>query len=737
MFRIADGREHFYQWDLDRQIIVEDESIVEVHFCNRTDDCSLVVEVIDGLAAVPNLILQKNFDVRVFGYDGKATRHDEVFKVKARSKPADYVYTETEVKNYDELAARIDEIERNGISEEIVTEAVENYLEKNPVDLTGYATEDYVDKAVKNVEVDLTGYATEDYVNKAIENIDIPESEKVDLTGYAKEQWVKDQGYLTEHQDLSSYATRTELNNVSNAIPTKVSQLTNDKNYLTKHQDISHLATIGQVQTVEGKIPTKTSQLTNDSGYLTQHQDLSGKADREHTHPSYALKTEIPSTEGLATEKYVDDAIDNIEIPEGESNIYFFNPNEIEWAEGTFDPTPAPDYLVEFAQKMFAGEKAVLYVAFDSTSGETRWTLSTTVVSTTSTTQKLIFSKGMSWYDIDKEVPVTQYYVYFSEYDGMWVIEDSTKFNRSVASVKYVDDAIAGIELPEGSNSKEVYYLDFSGVPGGLESAIAATPEMAEFAERYKAGENVCAYVNYGTVSTNSIQGYTPAVITRSVNTIKLTQPYLTPTIIESGNISTNYLTFYLKFKDNEWVQYGEITSTLALATKDYVDEAIAGIEIPESGGSSADLTNYYTKAETDQAIYNSKDAYYLDFSNATLENQPATEEMIEFATRFMEGENVCAYVQGNNAGLQGWQPITVKRGKTNVTLTTNAVDPVQIEAGTATHFYSYKIINHSTDGWVYVCSNSYNISIATTNYVDDAIQTALSGIATAEGGAY
>lgn len=36
-------------------------------------------------------------------------------------------------------------------------------------------------------------------------------------------------------------------------------------------------------------IPTKVSQLTNDSGYLTQHQDISGKADSTALN-SYMLK---------------------------------------------------------------------------------------------------------------------------------------------------------------------------------------------------------------------------------------------------------------------------------------------------------------------------------------------------------------------------------------------------------------------------------------------------------------
>lgn len=135
MFKIADGRESFYQWDLDRQVIVEDKSIVEVHFCNRTDDCSLVVEVVDGLANVPNILLQSSFDIRVFGYDGKATLHDKKFKVNARTKPADYTYKETEIKSYEYLENKIREIEEQGWSDEIVEKSVTEYMYANPLSI--------------------------------------------------------------------------------------------------------------------------------------------------------------------------------------------------------------------------------------------------------------------------------------------------------------------------------------------------------------------------------------------------------------------------------------------------------------------------------------------------------------------------------------------------------------------------------------------------------------------------
>ena len=75
--------------------------------------------------------------------------------------------------------------------------------------------------------------------------------------------------------------TLETINNINNDIPSKTSELVNDsgfltsvpseyvtdselndKGYLTEHQDISNKAD-------KSEIPTKTSQLTNDSGYLT------------------------------------------------------------------------------------------------------------------------------------------------------------------------------------------------------------------------------------------------------------------------------------------------------------------------------------------------------------------------------------------------------------------------------------------------------------------------------------
>ncbi len=107
MFKILNGREHFYQWDLNQKLLVEDTTVNEVHFCTRACSEALVVEVKeeDGarIAEVPNILLQKAFDLKAYAYTGEDyTKVCETFEVVGRTKPTEYIYTETDVKRYDE-----------------------------------------------------------------------------------------------------------------------------------------------------------------------------------------------------------------------------------------------------------------------------------------------------------------------------------------------------------------------------------------------------------------------------------------------------------------------------------------------------------------------------------------------------------------------------------------------------------------------------------------------------------
>lgn len=116
MFKIYDGRETFYQWDINQKLIVEDDSITEVHFSNRSDNYSLVCDIQNEgdlrVVSVPNVLLQTNWPIRVYAYRKDHTEVSETFKVIEKDKPEDYVYTPDEVKTWEELNNRITELEK-------------------------------------------------------------------------------------------------------------------------------------------------------------------------------------------------------------------------------------------------------------------------------------------------------------------------------------------------------------------------------------------------------------------------------------------------------------------------------------------------------------------------------------------------------------------------------------------------------------------------------------------------
>lgn len=133
------------------------------------------------------------------------------------------------------------------------------------------------------------------WVNNAWELIG---STQIDLTGYATEDWVNTQiaNFLTESQitqlinnSLANYYTQEQVNNLLNnkadksSIPTKTSQLTNDSGYidntvnnLENYYQKSETYNQTQVNNLlnnkadKTEIPTKVSELENDEGYISE-----------------------------------------------------------------------------------------------------------------------------------------------------------------------------------------------------------------------------------------------------------------------------------------------------------------------------------------------------------------------------------------------------------------------------------------------------------------------------------
>lgn len=229
IFKIEDGREKFYQWDLNRRILVEDDSITQVHFANAATTTAYVVSVSAGMANVPNIILQQNFDIKVYGYDKEFTKFEKTFEVEKRSKPQDYVYTETEILNYETLANEIKEVKEN------IGTSIQDYLKENPisVDLSDYAKKEDIPS--------IAGLATEEYVNNKVQ-------------GLASTNYVDQAIAAVPQPDLSNYITNEELENNAKYFEQLIMFKVSQKGYQTAEEVNSKISNaLNAIGVAEGR----------------------------------------------------------------------------------------------------------------------------------------------------------------------------------------------------------------------------------------------------------------------------------------------------------------------------------------------------------------------------------------------------------------------------------------------------------------------------------------------------
>ena len=108
----------------------------------------------------------------------------------------------------------------SGLATKTELNDTKNILQSDMVTLSGSMAKSIEDSAIAiGTEIQNKNYASKTYVDNAVS------SSAVDLTGYATEQWVQSQGYLKEHQDISGLATKTELTSVSESVQTDITNL--------------------------------------------------------------------------------------------------------------------------------------------------------------------------------------------------------------------------------------------------------------------------------------------------------------------------------------------------------------------------------------------------------------------------------------------------------------------------------------------------------------------------------
>lgn len=182
---------------------------------------------------------------------GYLTEHQQVADV---AKTGDY----NDLINKPSIPTKVSQL-TNDNNYTTMTEVNAQGFLKEHQDLSGYALKTEIPTKVSELTNDKEYITNNELIEK-----DYVSNTELNAKQYTTMAAVEAKGYLTEHQDLSDYAVKSE-------IPTKVSQLVNDKQYTTK-ADVEAYDYV-------------TNEELAEKGYITDHQDLS----------SYAKKTDIPT----------------------------------------------------------------------------------------------------------------------------------------------------------------------------------------------------------------------------------------------------------------------------------------------------------------------------------------------------------------------------------------------------------------------------------------------------------
>jgi hypothetical protein len=308
---------------------------------------------------------------------------------------------------------------------------------------------------------------------------------------------------------------RNEGHALKSELPTKVSQLENDSKFITREEvpetDLSEYAKKSELPSV----PTKVSAFTNDAGYLTAHQDISGKADKVHSHPEYL--TEHQDISGKADKNHTH-----------------------------------PEYLTEHQSLDEYAKKSEIPDVSDFI----------TSIPSEYITESELNAKGYltEHQDISGKADKVHYHSeYLTEHQSL----------ANYATKAYVDDAIAGIDIPavtvDGINA---VFIDASS----LNTTPKPVPdEYVDIFRKYYTGE--CRdYVFYIKFVSGNTSYYQSTIVYFGDDGLSL-----------YGGLNINGIRLFqylLLISIGDTLTWSYKSSTgFDIAKKDYVDDAIAALE--------------------------------------------------------------------------------------------------------------------------------------------------------------
>lgn len=534
--------------------------------------------------------------------------------------------------------------------------------------IAGLASESYVDEKIANVTVDLTGYATEDFVVKKIADAELND-EDVDLSAYYTKAEVDAKGFITEHQDLSHLAEKEHTHD------NYADRQHEHEQYLTEHQDLSEYAKKTElfskdyddlnnkpvIPSIEG-LATETFVINKiaEAELGDKEVDLSGLATKDEIKDLASIsyvdekvaEIEIPEVnlDGYATEDFVTTAINNIELSDTEIYKVDFNTPDYTKAVEAYNNgkvlvliNAAPD-INSYALMNYINENYITFTKFLTSRSEAYGAFNTYYLSSNNT------------WEVSKEVKLNKVEANVvgettGDLTSIRIGKElySIPSTDGLASVEYIDEKIAGIEVPsvDGFATKtevieaiaaiEHPTVDLTGYATEtyVKNAIAEAElnsdkevdlsgyvtkddlansviDLAskQFVEESIAAVEIPDVSNFITGEELESKGYltehqsleglaTEIYVDEAVKAVDLSEYAKKADIPDVSNFITEIPEDYIKESDlTDFAKRDELPSLEGLATETFVTEAINNIEIPE-----VDLSNYYNQSETENLI--------------------------------------------------------------------------------------------------------------------------------------
>lgn len=150
---LSNGQLKFWQWDAGQKVQVP-ENVPTVHL--KFGKSAVELPVLDRWVDVPDELLQTGNDILLWTYDEDHTLDAVRIPVEKRLKPADYVYTPTEIKTWESLDARIEALEKGGGVAGVTSVNGKTGAVKLTAEDVGAASEEYVNNNSKLFVINIT-----------------------------------------------------------------------------------------------------------------------------------------------------------------------------------------------------------------------------------------------------------------------------------------------------------------------------------------------------------------------------------------------------------------------------------------------------------------------------------------------------------------------------------------------------------------------------------------------------